>query len=685
MSYQAIIVLVTITILLFSPKTNSLSDCQKTCGNLNISFPFGTTSNCSLDHSFLISCDPNYNPPKPFLNSGIEILDISLDEGLIRVESSIATDCYDTSGSQLNGTISELTLSHFAVSSVHNKFTAVGCDTYALVEGSSDGWKAGCVSWCDDISRVKNGTCSGVGCCQTSIPNGVRDFLVDIRSFRNHTSVRGFNPCGYAFVAENEAYEFSSSDLVDLGSRKSVPVVLDWSVGNVSCAEARNNVSGFACLANHSECVGSSNVVGYRCKCLDGFQGNPYLVDGCQDMHSKARATTNNNNGSSALFYIVSGFMIPAVGSSWILWRRKQKKVVKLKQNIFIRNGGKLLEDMQSRGPKTLSVFTADDLALATNNYDENNILRSHQGFGTTYKGALPDGTNRKVTILKHDETIDDCDVEAFISRIISLSRVHHKNLSRLLGCCLETPSPLLVYEFITIFTLYDYILDDILARSLLWDVRLRIAADIAKALDYVHTSASAAVPIIHARLSSSVILLHHDHNVKLSDFAISLPDTRRINKDYEICCFDGIGYLDPEYLVSGRLTGKSDVYSFGVVLAELLTGRGAFSYGWGESGEKKDLLAKRFVSSVRGDELVRILDNRLETDDDIKIEMLTKVGKLAEKCLSDLSLNRPTMKEVAIELENIVTGNNCSSSTICVSSSRGTTKRRVMRRIMSL
>ncbi|GFQ01649.1 wall-associated receptor kinase 2 [Phtheirospermum japonicum] len=722
---QAIIVLVTI-ILLWSPETNSapvLSNCQATCGNLSITFPFGTTSNCSLDHSFLISCDHNYNPPRPFLNSGtLEILDISLDDGLIRIASSVASDCYDNSGSQLNSTISELALSQFTVSSARNKFTAIGCDTYALVEGSSEGWKkmsAGCVSWCDDISSVRNGTCSGIGCCQTSIPSGVKDFLVDIRSFRNHTRVRSLNPCGYAFVVEDEAYEFMSSDLEDLRSRKSVPVVLDWSVGNVSCWEARKNLSGFACVANHSECIDSSNEVGYRCKCMKGFEGNPYLVDGCQDINEcdapeppcEGECTNSEgsyscscpkgfegdgkkdgsgchsrtNNASTTLFYIASGFMIPAVGSSWIFWRRKQKKVANLRQNIFIGNGGKLLEDMQSRGAKTLSVFTADDLAQATNNYDENNILHRHSDCGTSYKGMLPDGTNRIVTVRKHDEPIDDRGVEAFIGRIVSLSRIHHRNVAKLIGCCLETPGPLLVYEFITISTLYDYIHDDVRARSLSWDARLRIAADTAGALAHVHTSASAAaVPIIHARLSSSGILLHHGLTVKLCDFALTLPG--RASGEGESCYMGVTGYIpyiDPEYLVSGHLTGKSDVYSVGVVLVELLTGKDLISYG----GPMRlvEFLVERFVSSVRGDELVRILDDRLETDDDAKIEMLTKVGKLAEKCLSSSSLDRPTMKEVAIALESIVTSGDCSSTAICPSSSRGTTARRVMRRNRSL
>ncbi|KAK6114962.1 hypothetical protein DH2020_007231 [Rehmannia glutinosa] len=700
---QAITYLTITVFFILSTKTNSAQipnpTCPTTCGNLTVHFPFGTSSNCSLDDSFLITCDQNYSPPKPFLNPGtVEILDISLHDGQIRIASSIASDCYDDSGQQINGTISELTLSKFTISSSRNKFAAVGCDTYALVEGSND-WNqmsAGCVSWCDSIENVANKTCSGIGCCQTSIPKGVKDYLVDIRSFRNHSRVRGFNPCGYAFVVENEGFEFSSMDLKDLGNRKSVPVVLDWSVGNVTCEEGRRNISSFACRANHSECSDSSSGIGYYCRCLEGFEGNPYLDDGCQDINEcekmdPCEGICTNLEGSyscscpngfegdgkkdgdgchakshTTLFYIASGFMVPAIGSSWIFWRRKQKKVVKLRQNLFYRNGGKLLQDMQSR-QKTLQVFTAEDMKMATNSYDETKVLSRQQHL--TYKGILPDGTNRIVTVEKYNE-LDDTDIEAFITKIVIFSQINHRNMVKLLGCCLETQVPLLVYEYITVKTLYDYIHDDVLARSLSWDIRLKIAAETAGALAYVHSAAS--VPIIHGCLTSSSILLNHDYNVKLCDFALNCTDNSLTTR-----CTGVLGYLDPEYMDSGRHTPKTDVYSFGVVLTELLTGEKVMSSEWPEK-----YLAQHFVTLIRGGNLVRILDRRLDTNG--KIEQLTEVAKLAERCLSVSSLYRPTMKEVVIALENAISRNS-SSTTVCTNSSQQTTTRRAVRRNMSL
>ncbi|KAL3840158.1 hypothetical protein ACJIZ3_024749 [Penstemon smallii] len=685
-----------VAIIMLAAQINSASrpECPTTCGNLTIPFPFGTSSECHHQDSdaFLIICNYSYNPPKPFLNLGssiAEVLEVSID-GLIKVSSSVASDCYSKSGSQISSTISELTSSKFPLSSTQNKFTAVGCDTYALVEGSNE-WKnmsAGCVSWCDTAESVINGTCSGSGCCQTTIPKGVKDFFVDIRSFRNHTMVKGFNPCGYAFVVESEAFEFSSLDLKDLRNRKTFPVILDWSIGSETCTMARKNLSSYACRATESKCSDSRNGLGYICNCLSGYQGNPYIIDGCQDIDECATISKpcegicknlqgnyscscaegfegdGMKNGSgchpksqmkgSMLFYITSGFMIPAIGSSWIFWRRKQKKLVKLRQNLFQRNGGLVLENMLRR-QDTLVIFTAEELKRATDNYDENRIIHS----GNAYKGFMSiEGVNRVVTIKKCNR-VDESQIEVFINKLVTLSRLHHKNMVKLIGCCLETQVPLLVYEFITVTTLDDF--SPFNAASLSWDIRLRIASETAGALAYMHSAA--ALPITHGNFSSSSILLHRDYTAKVHDFACDVPSNSQVSR------------LDPEYCHSGILTVKSDVYSFGTFLAELLTGK-----KW--SNFKRQVGEEYFVSSSDKNELNSILDQRLATEGNI--EQLTEIAKLAGRCLSESSLERPTMKQVEMALISACNGSS-SSTAIRQISSLKTTARRLMRRNRSL
>jgi hypothetical protein len=263
-------------------------NCKKTCGNFSIPYPFGISERCYLDSSFLITCDYSSGIPTPFLRkSNVPVRDISLD-GELQILSSVARDCYNESGFSVDRKNPHLTLSKFTISSTRNKFTVVGCDTSAYISGTVQttsgvlkNYTTGCISLCDKIESVDNGTCSGIGCCQTSIPEGGRDLTVKVRSFDNYSAVVGFNPCGFGFVVEEDAYNFSPLDLKNLRDIVTVPVVLDWAVGNETCEDAKGNMTGYACKAESSYCYNSTNGPGYRCNCSTGFQGNPYLPHGC--------------------------------------------------------------------------------------------------------------------------------------------------------------------------------------------------------------------------------------------------------------------------------------------------------------------------------------------------------------------------------------------------------------------
>jgi hypothetical protein len=263
-------------------------NCNKTCGNLSIPYPFGTSEGCYLDSSFLITCNYSSGIPTPFLRKGniITVRNISLD-GELRILSSVASDCNNESGFSVNRTNHYLQLSKFTVSYTRNKFTVVGCDTSAYISGTAQAtsgvknYTTGCISLCDSIESVDNGSCSGIGCCQTSIPEGVTSLSATVWSFNNYLAVFRFNPCGFGFLVEEEAYSFSPSDLKNLRDIVTVPVVLDWAVGNETCEDAQKNMTGYACKAKYSECYDSTNGPGYRCNCTKGFQGNPYLYDGC--------------------------------------------------------------------------------------------------------------------------------------------------------------------------------------------------------------------------------------------------------------------------------------------------------------------------------------------------------------------------------------------------------------------
>uniref|UniRef100_A0A7N2RAR7 Protein kinase domain-containing protein n=2 Tax=Quercus lobata TaxID=97700 RepID=A0A7N2RAR7_QUELO len=247
---------------------------------------------------------------------------------------------------------------------------------------------------------------------------------------------------------------------------------------------------------------------------------------------------------------------------------------------------------------------------------------------------------------IKKSKIGDQSQIEQFINEMIVLTQINHRNVVKLFGCCLETEVPLLVYEFITNGTLSNHIHDKGLSILLSWEKRLKIATETAGALAYLHSSAS--MPIIHRDVKTANILLDDNYTAKVADFGASrlVPlDQTELNTLVQ----GTLGYLDPEYMQTSQLTEKSDVYSFGVVMAELLTGKKALSFDRPEIDRN---LAISFVSAIKEDRLLQILENHIVNEGNI--EQLKEVANLAKRCLSLRGEDRPSMKEVAAELERL-------------------------------
>ena len=193
-------------------------------------------------------------------------------------------DCYDEYGTPLSNNNPWLWVPGFTVSVTKNQFMAVGCDTYAYLNGILNGqpFSVGCLSVCNNTRSIVNGTCSGIGCCQIDFPRDLTGVNFKAYSFKNHTQVWKFNPCSFAFIIQEDKFNFSSDYLISLRSNETLPMALDWAIGNETCEVARNKAN-YVCGGN-STCIdlNPNNGSGYRCNCMVGYDGNPYLKDSCQ-------------------------------------------------------------------------------------------------------------------------------------------------------------------------------------------------------------------------------------------------------------------------------------------------------------------------------------------------------------------------------------------------------------------
>ncbi|XP_047086727.1 wall-associated receptor kinase 2-like [Lolium rigidum] len=458
-----------------------------------------------------------------------------------------------------------------------------------------------------------------------------------------------------------------------------------WAAANLTCQEAKKNTSGYACVSIHSSCLGVfssiNGYVGYRCACLHGFQGNPFIADGCEDIDECVRTpgickgicenTVGNyictncpdhteyditkmqctprrkqNLFLGIVIGLSSGFGTLLFGLTAIILFRRWKRNVqkKLRRKYFRKNKGLLLEQLVSadeNASEKTTIFSIEELKRATDNFDPARIL-GRGGHGTVYKGIL---SNQHVVAIKKSKHLGEGEISDFINEVAILSQINHRNIVKLFGCCLETEVPLLVYDFIPNGSLFEILnCHSSNIFSLSWDDCLRIASEAAGALYYLHSAAS--VSIFHRDVKSSNILLDANYAAKVSDFGASR--TVPIDQSHLVTNVQGtFGYLDPEYYQTGQLNEKSDVYSFGVVLLELLLRKQpVFTAADG----MKENLCNYFFSEIKSRQpkdivAAQILEKATE-------EEINKVASLAEMCLRLKGEERPTMKHVETTLQ---------------------------------
>ncbi|XP_078161121.1 wall-associated receptor kinase 2-like [Carex rostrata] len=289
--------------------------CPTHCGDTEVTYPFGIGKNCSRSEEFDILCnktiDGSYKAISLPASNGSEsvLQSISVSQGQARFEVVVSWLCHINSSFN-RGSLStvDLTESPFWLSNTENRFMVLGSETSAYVRLTSKSiwdtifnpprsrpiwYETGCTSVSLSEQGLVNGSCSGMGCCQTAIPFGMRgyDITFDFRFHSSNTS--SFSPCGYAMLIEKN-FKFSTTYLTKTDSfnkdantfsakdAKKFSVVFDWVAGNETCKIAKQNRTHYACVSTNSQCVDRATGQGYICNCAPGYHGNPYLLNGCQ-------------------------------------------------------------------------------------------------------------------------------------------------------------------------------------------------------------------------------------------------------------------------------------------------------------------------------------------------------------------------------------------------------------------
>ncbi|KAG2579706.1 hypothetical protein PVAP13_6NG267062 [Panicum virgatum] len=504
----------------------TLDGCERKCGEVDVPYPFGTSYGCH-QRGFMVTCDRASSPPKPFLGGdGVSEWAWRCWRSPSRTERCAST--------QWSGP------SPLATQATPMCSPPIGTALSSLAAGSRPLHGRRCVaarsrhvpfvSYCtiqDQQNKVQPvGQCAGVGCCEAAIPTGLMSFNIQFMWLDKNTTARP------PWMVPNVSV-----------------LVSCWTgVGQSSCTVTQTRPE-FGCVSKNSECINStSSAYGYVCRCNDGYDGNPYVPDGCQ--------------GSLRKHVTAGVFLAIGIGIGLRLSIRKAKK---MREYFFNQNRGLLLRQL--------------GMALSTKACCQISVL-------------LP---------LKKSRVVVQKEIDEFINEVAILSQVNNRNVVKLFGCCLETEVPLLVYEFISNGTLYAHLHVDDPQKPLLWKNRLQIAFEVASSLAYLHSAATTSV--VHRDIKTTNILLDDWLIVKISDFGAS----RGISVDQSVVT-TGItgthGYLDPEYFYTGRLTEKSDAYNYGVILVELLTRKKPSVY---MSPEGVSLVA-HFIMLLNQDKLSEML-----------------------------------------------------------------------------
>ncbi|XP_038981791.1 G-type lectin S-receptor-like serine/threonine-protein kinase At1g11300 [Phoenix dactylifera] len=294
------------------------------------------------------------------------------------------------------------------------------------------------------------------------------------------------------------------------------------------------------------------------------------------------------------------------------------------------------LGESEDKGGPEFSLFHFSRIADATNNFSAENKL-GEGGFGPVYKGQLPEGHEIAV---KRLAAHSGQGLVEFKNEVLLIAKLQHRNLVRLLGCCMQGEEKILIYEYMPNKSLDFFLFDAARGALLDWGRRLHIIEGIVQGLLYLHKHSR--LRIIHRDMKASNILLDADMNPKISDFGLARifasnetqANTNRIVGTY--------GYMSPEYAAEGLFSIKSDVFSFGVLLLEIVSGKR--NAGFHQYGNSLNLLGFAWELWKEG-KWLELIDPALA--DECPRHEISRCIHVALMCVQENATDRPTMSDV--------------------------------------
>ncbi|RCV05162.1 hypothetical protein SEVIR_1G060200v4 [Setaria viridis] len=347
----------------------------------------------------------------------------------------------------------------------------------------------------------------------------------------------------------------------------------------------------------------------------------------------------------------VAGVMIVlAALYAFVLWWRSRRGLVDSKDTQSIDTARIAFVPMlnsfnsyKTSKKSTAAMMDYTSLEAATGKFSESSVL-GVGGFGCVYRANFDGGFAAAVKRLGGGA--QNCEKE-FENELDLLGRIRHPNIVSLVGFCIHEENRFIVYELMENGSLDSQLHGPSHGSALSWHIRMKIALDTARGLEYLHEHCNP--PIIHRDLKSSNILLDPDFNAKISDFGLAVTSGNHSKGNIKLS--GTMGYVAPEYLLDGKLTEKSDVYAFGVVLLELLLGRKPVEKT--AQSQCQSIVTWAMPQLTDRSKLPNIIDPMIKNTMDLK--HLYQVAAVAVLCVQPEPSYRPLITDVLHSLVPLV------------------------------